>query len=593
MKKISKSLACILLSLSLGISGCGRRDDGVDKRNLSPQEYSALNLAATDELGRGFDIADAKKEGKAVGVFYSLWLGQHPSLTTDIRDIQVMIENDPDTLNDPTKDIGQFHFWGKPLYGYYGMTDPYVITRHIELFTMAGLDYLCIDATNEHIYEDAGKLLLETLQKYDAQGFNVPKVLFYTNTGSGKTVDKIYHAYYKSGKYDDMWYAPNGRPAIVGITENNAYGSDQFFSGNAVSYVSAQMQNYFDVWESQWPTGEYNENGYSWITWKLDRLAHNGHAALGVAQHSHASVYASSMDPECSRAYNNFTGKKEGDWREGKGFETMWEAVFQKENEINDVLCTSFNEWQAQKYPLGTATGFVDVYNWEYSRDMEMMEGGYGDNFYLQLVRNMRRFSFTEGKTYQTKPVAADISVDDAVWKNATAHYADFVDDAINRDHLDAAGKSRYTDNSARNDIAFIKVLHDEDNLYFRIETAEDMTEYQEGDTGWMNILIGTNEGKSFSGYQYIVNRSPGDGKTSVEKSKGGYDWENAGSADYRSDGNVLFIKIPRSVLGIGGGAPNITFKVCDNVTKKDDIMDYYVSGDCAPIGRLSYRYAA
>ena len=31
--------------------------------------------------------------------------------------------------------------------------------------------------------------------------------------------------------------------------------------------------------------------------------------------------------------------------------------------------------------------------------------------------------------------------------------------------------------------------------------------------------------------------------------------------------------------------------KVADNVTHGDDIMDYYVSGDSAPIGRLSYEY--
>ena len=34
-----------------------------------------------------------------------------------------------------------------------------------------------------------------------------------------------------------------------------------------------------------------------------------------------------------------------------------------------------------------------------------------------------------------------------------------------------------------------------------------------------------------------------------------------------------------------------IEFKVSDNVTNYDDIMDYYVTGDSAPIGRLSFSY--
>ena len=52
-------------------------------------------------------------------------------------------------------------------------------------------------------------------------------------------------------------------------------------------------------------------------------------------------------------------------------------------------------------------------------------------------------------------------------------------------------------------------------------------------------------------------------------------------------------IAVPMTALGITDGEPTFSFKVSDNVTKYDDIMDYYVSGDSAPIGRLSYRYGA
>ena len=34
-----------------------------------------------------------------------------------------------------------------------------------------------------------------------------------------------------------------------------------------------------------------------------------------------------------------------------------------------------------------------------------------------------------------------------------------------------------------------------------------------------------------------------------------------------------------------------VYFKVADHVTHPDDIMDYYVSGDVAPLGRLGYGY--
>ena len=52
-----------------------------------------------------------------------------------------------------------------------------------------------------------------------------------------------------------------------------------------------------------------------------------------------------------------------------------------------------------------------------------------------------------------------------------------------------------------------------------------------------------------------------------------------------------MVVAVPLSALGLTAESCHIEFKVSDNVTKCDDIMDYYVSGDSAPIGRLSYSY--
>ena len=81
------------------------------------------------------------------------------------------------------------------------------------------------------------------------------------------------------------------------------------------------------------------------------------------------------------------------------------------------------------------------------------------------------------------------------------------------------------------------------------------------------------------------------DGITSIEKSTGGYNWTETASAEYAVYGNVILYSIPLSSLGLTADNCYIKFKVTDNITKPDDIMDYYVSGDSAPIGRLSYSY--
>ena len=110
-----------------------------------------------------------------------------------------------------------------------------------------------------------------------------------------------------------------------------------------------------------------------------------------------------------------------------------------------------------------------------------------------------------------------------------------------------------------------------------------------------MNILISAGSDFSgrndFAGYNYLINRTPGEGVTSVERSKGGWSWESVGQGEYRVYGNVMLVSVPLEALGLTSDACYIQFKVCDHVKNPGDIMSYYLYGDSAPIGRLSYAY--
>ena len=136
------------------------------------------------------------------------------------------------------------------------------------------------------------------------------------------------------------------------------------------------------------------------------------------------------------------------------------------------------------------------------------------------------------------------------------------------------------------------RIAEDEENYYFLITCAEEITNHEEQDTSWMNLLLGIagSADPSFGEYQYAVNRNPGNGLTSVERSKGGYVWEEVGTAKYSVNGKYLQIAVPKVLIGCKAG-DTIVFKVTDHITSPSDIMDYYVSGDSAPIGRLSYTY--
>lgn len=611
MKKILSMLCAG--ALLLGAAGCGGAGGDFvkrieDERSLTPEQYTVLNTVATDALGRTFAEADGERSGtRYVGIWYSLWLGQHMYMQTSIYDNQVLLSTEEGAAKlASTEDceetrLNEFHFCSQPLYGYYNMQDPWVVTRHIELLTAAGIDYLCFDTTNAATYPEVVRLVLETLQKYQNQGFKVPKAMFYVNSNAGTTARKIYNDFYQTEKYDDVWFSPNGKPMIAAITSDNRGASDQvMIDPNYEDVFPDELRDRFDVRESQWPQGIIeHENALPWMSWKYPQSIHPNLKAISVsvAQHDPVQVNFSAQGVTSSRGYDHATGKLYENYQEGQNFESQWQTVFDYEAQgktVENVLLTSWNEWMAIKTFNGNEVVFCDVYNEEYSRDIEMMKGSCGDNFYLQMIRNLREYKFEEAKHYNYQKMTVDMTDETlSQWENVRAHYRDFAGDAMARDFTDAVGKGRYTDTSNRNDITDVKVVHNSTDLFVYVRTLEEITPYNGTDTNWMTLLIGTDSSApSFENFRYIVNRSPKeDGTTSVEQSLGGFSWETAGGAEYRLYGNVIVYKIPLKTLGLDADNCHIRLKVTDNVTDPSDIMDYYVSGDCAPIGRLSYSY--
>lgn len=589
-----------------------------DTRGLTPQQYSVANLTAVDDYGRTVEVADpTNAEKKYVGVFYFAWLGSQGM--TGIYDVNKLEQlGDDSPLYDTNDQTGQspthqFHFASEPLYGYYSMKDPWIIARHVELLTMAGIDYILFDYTNAVYYDSVVTLVLQTLQKFQAQGWEVPKAGFYTNSDSRNVVTFVYHTFYEQGLYDDVWFRFEGdsRPVIVGISTANGGASDQDNAANAMP-TDSEIYQYFNFYESQWPSTHVanEEKGFPWMQWGTPVPNLNGNASVSVAQHSDTSVYFSDQRPNSSRGYDG--SELTEDWRRGANFQWQWDTALQYDEAgmVKNIFVTGWNEWTAIKYVsddgIGGGNGtsgftgkdvwFVDDYNAEYSRDIEMGKE-YGDGFYLQLVSNTRKFKMNQPSAYKmaTKTIA-DLS-DFTAWGNVFVEYADFAGDAMARDGENAAGVDHtYVDNSNRNDFTKIKVIHDSENVYIYAETLDPVTEHTEGDTGWMNLLISAGDTSvSFAGFNYIINRTPREnGRTSVEKcSENGFHWTEAGEAEYYCEGNKIVYKIPLSVLGLTAEKVEFSFKLADNVQFENEnhILDYYISGDSAPIGRFGYAY--
>lgn len=595
-----------LLTLLVGCnSNKNNGDDMIDNRNLNAIDYAFANLCGEDALGRVVKRINNVKTDKTryVGLWYSVWLGGHKNAQTGIYDITKLEETSEGRLalesleSNSMSKINEFHFWGEPLYGYYDSKDPFVITHHLELFINAGIDYLCIDATNDVVYSDATYQLLDILMDFMSQGYNVPKIMFYTNSHSGITVQKLWDKFYQSGKYNQVMFSPNGKPMIIGITRNNNKASDQtkypnVYNFNDNDYIKDEYLNKFDVKESEWPNGDHNDNSIPWMSWVYPQQVHKNtnSICIDVAQHSHSVIYVSSKDPECHRGYNNITKKVEGDYKDGLSFQQMWDtALLDKDNNINNVLVTSFNEWMAIKQPNGT---FVDVYDKEYSRDIEMMKGGYGDNYYMQLVKNVREFKYDNYIKYDKEEYSVDISNGvSPIWNVIKSHYQDITGDSLNRDFSGAVDGLNYKLDSKRNDIKLVKVTHDVDNIYFYIECNENITKYDGSAKNYMNILLKTKDSdKNFMGCNVLINRNISGNFGSIEISNGGYNFTEVDKCEFYINDNVMQVKIPRKNIETNK-ACDLEFKVFDNVLDPSDEMEYYISGDVMPLGRLRYGY--
>ncbi len=599
------SLALIFTTI-MGFTACGKKNETQkaiertkeDTRALSDNEYTVNSISATDKYGRTYGPSDGRIDGKYVGIFYFLWLGQHQGAGQNgIYNVTELLENDPDSLWDisvtnKVSPLNTYHYWGEPLYGYYNSGDEWVIRKHIEEFTMAGIDFMCFDTTNAYSYSSVALKAISILNEYASDGWKVPKVMFYTNSSPVDTVKRIYNDIYLAHpEYSELWFAPGGKPMIVTVINDFIDRYDDDFNP-VYKEEYKDIVDFFEFKDSQWPneSNTKKQNGFPWIEWTYPQYNHGGVMNVSVAQHNTVRM-SNRSEGNCGRGYDFTLGKNvEEKADEGLNYEYQWKTVLDNKDDVNITFVTGWNEWIALKLSDGAKAFFVDTFNKNYSRDIEFDANGYGDNFYLQTARNIRKYKFKDAEHYKYV-TNSPTGIDDAVW-NEVRTYKDFVNDCKER-NSNGFYKNKYVDKTGRNDISDIKVTHDAKYLYIRATCSDNITEYTRGDDKWMNVFLGTGlKGYSYGDYQFILNRNPNGGKTTLERFTA-YNKTSVVSDDIdfiKSGRNIMF-KIPLDKIGLNENACAVKFKVTDNVTLSGDFLTFYKEGDSAPIGRLSYTY--
>ncbi len=619
MRKVKCGLALaaavVLTASTVGFGGCGDAssvlpgyqpyDDTLrveDERTLTDQQYSVFNTVATDDFGRTFVTMDGEDGENYVGMFYFICNGWNRE-NTGLYDISKITKNgmDHEAFHTDTSasPVGAAHWWGEPVYGYYNSQDPWVIRKHIEMLTMAGVDFLVFDASNAFYYPEVTDVLFPIMQEYYDAGWDVPKFMYYTRHGEAPNgnackneIANLYNKYYKAGLYKDLWFAPyeDGKPLIT------KYAGVTYPQGDEIG-------EFFHFRLTQWPNEAYNADGIPWMEFTYPQPVHNGWMNVATAAHSETQKM-SDLDANPGRGATWFGEDDEAyfindsaNYRKGPYFEQQWDTLISHKDEVQFAFVTGWNEWTATKFYTASAGYYmVDNYNTEYSRDIEPTRtDGMGDNFYLQTIRKIRDYRGAEAKHYVYPQTTIDVSKDDEAW-NGVKTYLDFTGECAERDFkpgVKGSSRVQYTNKTGRNDIASVKVARDKENLYFRVTTAENVTSYQSGDKNWMNLWIRTKNGagEMLNGYNYVINREVSGNKTSVMRVKSADSIKKCGTGEVYVYGNTMIVKVPLSALHLSETDYTFDFKVTDNVDFSADYLNLYDTGDCAPCGRLNFSY--
>ena len=588
---------------------------------------------ATDALGRELPLAaevGPPKKDRFMGIFYLTWTGEDYSYGP--YDITKILAEQPDMRTAPSfrhsgpKSWHMAH-WGEPLFGYYNQKDPWVIRRHIHMLADAGVDVLVLDATNGTIYEEMLNEFLPVILQIRKEGSRTPQIIFMLNTDMVNMADQLLGKFYRPGKFDDLWFHWDGKPLML-CNPNDARPA---------------VREFFTLRTTFWPgTPPYPNTPNAWHWLGVHPQAYSFTSDTNVAEQINVSP-AQNMHWQTGATELMHTGNARGrGFSEGKqdpsidaiqrglNFQEQWDYALKVDPKF--VMITAWNEWIAGlTHSMHSTFVQCDGFNEEFSRDIEPMKGGFGDNFYYQAIANIRRHKgvpeipvascFTPGGEKQV--IDIDGSFDQ--WKDVAPEYNGHVGNTIPRDFegFGAAPKTRvtipspdfegngsiwrgqeaprYTNKTGRNSLLCMKVCRDQNNVYFYVRTEKPIT--PQTDPNWMTLLIRTGNpaNHTWNGYDFIINRlSPDKGSALLEKNNGGWNWLRAADVKFRVEGNQMQMAVPRSAMfkmsepridQLTADPLTFDFKWLDNIKLPDDLTVLYTDGDTAPSGRFRFRY--
>ena len=603
-----------ILSLALALSVCtgtvtslAKGDAGTGKADTGKADILSDTWAGTDELGRVFpDNKEAgdPKTGKYVGIFYFLFASHKSDTIYDTT--QTYLDGGVEAVWEMAP-LDGYHTWARPYFDYYREDlDEWIYRKHAQLLTDAGIDFVFLDTTNNGgLFENCWTLLLKTWREVRDEGGNTPQVVFHNGDGTetlANHIQIIYKKAYSNPDYADLWFMWEGKPLILGNLN--------------VNQVSEELRNYF-TFRRSWAFNSFTGDGILKWPWIAEYPQEPGRNAEGEVEqivvsagfHSNSSRGRSFHDgKQPSRGVGDFGYGLEttGD---GLAFQEQWNRVFEVDPPL--VMITGWNEFTFGRWPnagVGQlisdsytiiendwqfSSNYVDAFSAEFSRDVEPISQLFRDNYYYQMVENIRRFKGVRAVEKGTGSTDIDLSGDFHEFDGVGPVYYDTPGDTAHRDSKNIAGE-RVVNDSGRNDFVRVKVSKTDKYTYFLAECREDIVA-ADGTENWMNLFIDSDQYyySGWSGYDFVIGRNidAAGGKLSVEEFTGPA-WKsyNKGWADYSVSGSRMVVRVENSLVDLAG-RDNFDFKWADDSTVSGEVMEFMDLGDAAPNSRFNYRY--
>lgn len=549
---------------------------------------------ATDQLGRILPTSGQvgpPRLNRTVGMFYFLWLGRHGEAGP--FDITKILRASPSAIKDPLDPMwGPMyvpHHWSEPLFGYYVSDDDAVLRKHAQMLTDAGVDMVVFDVTNQLSYPESWQALCRVWTDCRREGNPTPQIAFLCPFGDpNKVAHELWEQLYEPGLYEELWFRWEGKPLILAdparITPTENSPIHDFFT------FRKPQPDYF--------VGPTGPEQWGWLEAFPQHVFYQSpevpeQMTVGVAQNAVDGKLSVLSHP---RSY----GRSFHDGNEpvpeqvdtsGRNFAEQWQRARSVDPPF--IFVTGWNEWIAGRFDQNApfhdpgAVAFVDQFSQEFSRDCEPMRGGHGDNYYYQLVDEVRRYKGVRS----VEPVQArDISIDGdfADWDEVQPEFRDTIGDPVHRDFRGWGKDTRYVDETGRNDIVAAKVSFDDDHVYFYVRTREQLTDMQA--SNWMRLWIDndSNAETGWLGYDRVINRQPiRQNRASNESGDStSYAWKAAGDIAISVGDHEIELSLPRSEFP----SSHFDFKWTDNVIENQDWADFTLHGDAAPNDRFNYR---